>query len=585
MKTEWNFQLLYKSPKDPQIEKDMRTMERAYVSFEKKYRGKADYTKSEAKLFAALKDYEKLFKATASGKPILYFSFIKELDSSNNEAEARIRQFEERLTKAANKVQFFELALGKIPATKQRLFLKSKRLAPYYRTLEHIFDTAKYDLTEPEEKILALKSAPARGMWVSGVESLLNKQMVPFKGKEVPVNEAIGLVPTLSSKKDREALWGGVCDALERVSSFAESEMNAVFTDKKINDELRGFAEPYDATILGYENNRTSVLDLVHTVTKQFAISHRFHQLKKRLLNASYLQYEDRAVSIGKTSKKLSFSETVKIVREAYRGADKRYADILDSYLANGQIDVYPKQGKGGGAFCASAYSLPTFVLLNQVDDIRSLTTLAHEMGHAIHSERSKQQPALYQDYSTSVAETASTFFEAVAFDHLVGQMSKRDQMIALHDKIQDDIATIFRQIAFFNFELELHKRVRTEGWVAKEEIGKLLNEHVAAYLGPAFRMRDRDGLFFVAVSHFRRPFYVYSYAYGQLISKALHERCKQDPSYIEKVDAFLSAGSSKKPEQIFADIGIEVGPKLFKEGLKSIERNIDELERLAKSR
>lgn len=583
LKTEWSLGLLYSSPKDPQIEKDARTIERAYEAFEKKYRHTSSYTITEPALLKALKDYESLIKTTAGGKPIMYFSYTKELNGADHAAEACIRQFEDRFTKAGNRIQFFELALGKIPQTKQRVFLKNKSLAPYHRFLEHIFETAKYNLSEPEEKILALKNAPARSMWVSGVDTAVNAQMVSHKGDSIPVNKALNMVPAVKSAATRKALWRGVIDALERVGDFAESEINAIFTNKKINDELRGFKEPYDATILGYENDAKSVLALVDTVTKGFTISARFYKLKKKLLKLKEFGYQDRAVSIGKVSKKYGFTDAVKIVRDAYESADPTYAAILDSFVANGQIDVYPKKGKGGGAFCSSSYNNPTFVLLNHVDEPRSLMTLAHEMGHAIHSERSKSQPVLYQDYSTSVAETASTFFEGVVFDHMIQSMNERERMIMLHDRIQDDISTIFRQIAFFNFELELHRRIRVEGWVPKAEIAKLLNKHMAAYLGSAVKLDPKDGLFFITVGHFRNPFYVYSYAYGQLISKALLLRVKKDPSYIKKVDEFLLAGSSKKPEQIFADIGIAVGPKLFEDGLAAIERDIDELERLAK--
>ncbi|HYF10609.1 MAG TPA: M3 family metallopeptidase, partial [Candidatus Paceibacterota bacterium] len=174
------------------------------------------------------------------------------------------------------------------------------------------------------------------------------------------------------------------------------------------------------------------------------------------------------------------------------------------------------------------------------------------------------------------------TLFEALVFDSVFSKLSGRDRAIALHDKIQDDIQTIFRQIAFFNFELEFHQRVRKEGFLDKDSIAALLNKHMQSYLGPGFQLSESDGYFFVAVHHFRRPFYVYSYAYGQLISKALVRRYQKDPKFIKNIDQFLNAGGSAKPEQIFQDIGLntlDIG--VFEEGLKSIKADIDEFERL----
>jgi len=583
VRTTWNLTSLYRGPRDPRIEKDARFIERAYETFEKKYRGKKNYLKNKQSLKKALMDYEALVKKVDSVKPLMYFHLLRELNGDNRLAQARVRQLEDRFTKSSNRIQFFELALGTIPAREQKTFLSSPTLSRYRRFLERIFETAKYDLTEPEENILSLKSAPAQSMWVSGVDTAINKIEIRHNGKNIPINEALGKVSETKNVRARRALWEEITSALLTISDFAQSEMNAIYTDKKINDTLRGFRAPYAATILGYENEEKSVLSLVDTVTKNFTASRRFFEMKRRLLGLPYLSYADRNVSIGKTEKRYSFTNAVDIVHDVFKKADKRYAEILDSYLLHGQIDVYPKKGKSGGAYCLSTIGLPTRVLLNHVPTFRSVSTLAHEMGHAIHAERSKTQPVLYEGHSIAVAETASTFFEGLVFERIKKELSKEEQVIALHDKIQDDISTIHRQIAFFNYERELHERVRADGWVSKEEMAKMLNTHMAAYLGPAVKMAERDGYFFTMVGHFRRPFYVYTYAYGQLISKALLRRYMEDPTYIQKIDAFLSAGASKKPEDIFADIGIVVGPELFSEGLKSIEQDIRELGRLTK--
>jgi oligoendopeptidase F len=254
----------------------------------------------------------------------------------------------------------------------------------------------------------------------------------------------------------------------------------------------------------------------------------------------------------------------------------------LEGYIKNGQIDVYPKKGKKGGAYCSGSVGLPTYVLLNHASTLDSYKTFAHEMGHAIHTELSKTQPPLYQNYTISVAEVASTLFENFAFDEIFPRLSKKEQIIALHDRINDSISTVFRQIACFNFELDMHKQIRERGALSKEEIAQLHNKHMGAYLGPSFKLKELDGYFFVQWSHIRRHFYVYSYAYGELISKALYAKYKKDPSYIKEIEKFLSAGGSKSPEQIFKDIGIDTSkPQFFVDGLKQIEEDIKELEQL----
>lgn len=587
IKTEWDLKGIYgySGAEDPQIEKDAQAVERAHEAFEKKYRGKKEYLTNDGALAKALSDYEKLAEEAEDGKPLRYFWFKKELNSEDAQAEAMIRKLEERFTKAGNRIQFFTLSLGKISATTQKKFLVSKKLEKYRYFLTRIFETAKHDLTEAEEKILALKNAPAHSMWVSGVEAVLSREVITFKGKKLPIETAWSKIRTIRDTKDRRELYAHVLNSLEKVSDFSESEINAVFTDKKIEDELRGFIEPYDATILGHETDKTAVLALVQAVTDHFHLAHRFYEIKRKILKLPYLTPADHGVIIGKPQGKFPFNRSVQLVRDAFMNVDSRYASIVDDFLANGQVDVFPKKGKAGGAYQSASYSLKTHVLLNHVDDFNSTMTLAHEMGHAIHSERSKAtQPQLYWGYSTAVAETASTFFEGLAFKHVTNTMPESARLIILHDYIQDAIAAIFVQIAGFNFELALHRRVREEGWVPKQEIAALLNAHLQACYGKAIRRELRDGYFFIMWSHIRRPFYVYSYAYGELISRALRERVREDPTAIADVDKFLSAGGSKSPEDIFADIGIDVRkPDLFIQGLKSLERDIDELERLAK--
>ncbi|HEY4500279.1 MAG TPA: M3 family metallopeptidase, partial [Candidatus Paceibacterota bacterium] len=160
--------------------------------------------------------------------------------------------------------------------------------------------------------------------------------------------------------------------------------------------------------------------------------------------------------------------------------------------------------------------------------------------------------------------------------------LSKKEKIIALGKRINDDIHTIFRQIACFNFENDLHVAIRREGGMSKTKIRALMNEHMSSYLGPIVHMREIDGNMFVSWSHIRHFFYVYSYAFGQLISRTLYARYKEDKTYLNKIKEFLSAGGSDTPENIFKSIGVDVTkPDFWEKGLKSIEKDIEKLEKL----
>lgn len=580
-KTAWDLTLLYASEKDPNIEQDTQAIERACVLFEKQYRSDVNVFSDDAKLLEALTAYEKLLETIGGEKPLVYFWYRQELNSTDKVATAMIPLLSDRLTKAHNKVLFFELALGKLDKKRQESLLKNKTFAHFKHLLWVIFSQSEHNLGESEEKILNLKSLPSHTLWVTGFNKVLTKQMVKWKGKDLTVDAARALMRT-SSEKDRAKLHALTQEKLRDVADFAESELNAVVTDKKIEDELRGYKKPYSSTVLRYQNDEKVVETLVDTVTKHFKIAHEFYKVKAELLGMKKLTLADYAADIGKTKIHIPFTQAYNLLYSTLEKTDPIYAGILETMAKNGQIDVYPRKGKAGGAFCSHTSNTPTVVLLNHADDLRSFTTLAHEMGHAIHSERSRTQPTIYKDYVIPAAETASTFFEALALDRLIETLPEKAKIMALHDHIQEDISTIFRQIAFFNFELELHTRVRTEGSLTHDALAKLLAKHLRAYLGPKVNVTDDDGYLFVLVSHFRNFFYVYSYAYGQLISKILLRHYKEDPAFIQKIDQFLTAGGSARPDDIFRNIGIDpADPGLIADGLKEIEDNIQRLKKL----
>jgi oligoendopeptidase F len=584
IKTEWNLKLLYKSDFDPAIEKDLKAMESAYSSFEKKYKGK-DFTSSPEKLFPVLQELKSLEEKFGSGRPYRFFSLKKDLNSSNSKAQAKLASFQERFAITLNKIAFFKIELGKISPKDQEKFLNDPSLKDFIYLLRVTFEKVKYNMTEGEEKLANLLSGPAYSMWLNGQEKLMSEQTIEFKGELWPIEKAMGSLHSLPVKERRE-LNALINKVLKNISHFAEAEINAAYNYKKIIDERRGYKEPFSATVQWHEMDEKTVANLASIVTKWFKLSQRFYKLHAKLLGLKKITHADRAVLMGKIDKKLNFFDTVELAKKGFAKFSPKFAEIFESYLENGQIDVYPRQGKRGGAYCSGAGQDAVYVLLNHTDDVRSAETLAHEMGHAFHNELSKSQPPHYRDYSTAVAEVASTLFENFILEEIEEGLNKKEKVLLLHNKTMGDMATIFRQIAFFNFEVELHKRIRAEGFIAKEEIAKLFNKHLKSYMGDALELNDDDGYAFVHLGHMRWFFYVYTYAFGQLVSRSLYEKWREDKSYAAKIEKFLSAGGSMSPKDIFKSIGIDTtDPKFFEAGLNAIEKDVEKLEKLTNKR
>jgi oligoendopeptidase F len=579
-RTEWNLGLLYKSEKDPQIEKDMQMIEIASQAFEKKYKGKP-FTETPQKLHAALKEYEALQRTTMP-KPWWYFRLMMDIDSENTKAAAMRVKLEQRIRQAANKTIFFMLAIGRIAETEKKKYLKNPLLSRYTYLLQTAFELSKHSLTEEEEQLESLFTQTSFTMWVDAHQKLTNQQTVMHKGKSIPIAEATVKILELP-KIERRQLQQKINQVFKNIAPSAEAELNALFAFRKIVDDRRGYKHPYSASVLEKENSEQEILDLVSVVTKYFSVSKRFFKLHAKLLGEKKIQWADYRAKIGTIKQKYDFETAVEVVRQTLKKIDPEYSDILKKFIERGQIDVYPRIGKTGGGYCWGMGHLPIYILLNHVGTIDSVETLAHEMGHAIHGELDDNLPYHYQDHSIAVAEVASTFFEQAVSEDLMESLSDEERLIFLHSKVNTEIYAVFGQIIGFNYELELHETARVEGWLTKEKMAELMQKHLKSYLGDAVDVTVDDGYRYTYWMHLRMIFYLYSYAYGQLISRALYERWKADHAFAAKVRQFLSAGRSMSPRDIFKSIGITVDKKFFELGLKGIEKDVIALEKLAK--
>lgn len=580
-KTEWNLGLLYKSEKDPQIEKDMRAIEAACAAFEKKYKGK-DFISTSSKLLKVLKDYEILL-TNSTYKPLWYLGLCKSVNTNNKYAAAMEVQMNERQRKAFNKVLFFQLVLAKISKPNQKKFLQDTSLQKYHYFLKKIFIRASHNLSETEEQLFSLLSQPAEKMWYDAQVKLLSEQQIEHKGNPISLSEATEIYTSLRKKEDRQALYRKVLLARKNTASMAEAEINAIYTTKKISDELRGYKNPYSEMVLQYENDETEIKDFIDASTKAFPISKRYYTLHKKLTKQENLSIADLYVNLGEIKKEFTFDAAVAIVKKAFAKFDPKYADLLDTYLQQGQIDVFPRSSKKGGGFCSGCGTLPVFIFLNHANTLKSVETLAHEMGHAIHTELSKPLDPLYGEYTISVAEVASTFFEQFVSNEIIEELPDDQKIVILHGRIGRDIACLFRQVACFNCELEIHQQIRAKGYLSKTEMAQIMQKHLQSYIGNAADITEEDGYVFTSWSHLRYSFYVYTYAYGLLVSRVLYETWKADNSFKTSIEKFLSAGSSMSPKDIFKSIGIKTDKAFFEAGLKGIEADINKLEKLSK--
>ena len=584
-KTNWDLKKhYYKSENDPQIEKDAQVYERAVRLFVKKY-SKVNFTDSAQKLLKALEDYEKLEEISEGTKLMFYFELRTQLNVNDTNAKKKLLQYDHRFRKLANELIFFSLKIGQIAKKEQKSYLGDDRLKKYHYLLTKIFEEAKHQLSEAEEKILSLRSSTSRGMWSEAVSKIRTNRQIVYKKKTLGVMEVLDSLDQYSFD-ERIKLWDLVMAEMEDMGDIAEHEITAIVNHDKVTNELRGYNKSYTSSILSFENDERAVEALVEAVsTKGFTLSKKFYQIKAKLHGAKSIPYANRTAEIGKLPKP-TLAQSIEVCRDVFYGLNKKYGEVFDKMLVNGHIDVFPRSGKRGGAFMSGTNGVPTYVFLNYSPSFYWLETIAHEMGHAIHGEMSKVQPGIYSDFTLSSAETASTLFEQLTTKRLVEILPPEQKVILLHDSINRSIASTQRQIACFNFMKDMYEHINSHGLATKQELAKLMQKHLKSYLGRGVDVSEKDGYSYVYWQHIRRGFYVYTYAYGHLISAEMIRLYEKDPSYAQQIHQFLSAGGSMLVDDIFKNIGIDTRSiKTYLDGLKMQEQEIKELEKLTSKR
>ena len=591
LQTTWDLSPLGKKYNDPSFLSERQHTEKLYKAFSKKWAQNQSYLTDMKTLKQALDEYNNL--QALSSREGMYIFLMRQVDTGNALLSAAEKKYTEWAQNLFDTIRFFALSLATIDTKIQKQIAKNTDLFPYHNYLLRIFETARFNVSEKEEKILALKSGVAGYNWSSMIEEKLSYEtrMVLTMGKggarplqEKSFPELFGLMGSTCSRV-RHSAAKAIEDILEKNSFFIEKEFNSILENKKIDDQLRGYERPDQERSM----SDSISLDIIDTMTgvvgSYFHISKDFYALKAKLMKKEALNYCDRNAPFGKIHKKYSYEEAVDVVTSAMTTIDPQFAAIHRDMCQSGRVDVFPRTGKRGGAFCMyHGKQEPVYVMLNHTGEIRDVSTLAHEMGHAIHGTLAKREEAINYDTPMFMAEIASTFCESYAFDEIVARSHDREKLALMVQKIGDDISTIHRQVAGYNFERNVHDEFRRLGYLPKEAIGKIFKKHMQSYMGPKVLQNYGAENWWMYWSHFRTPFYVYSYASGLLIAYGMRALLRQHPERWEQVKEFFYTGTSTSPEETFRKMGIDITHDDFwQAGMLEMKRLLAETKKLAK--
>jgi oligoendopeptidase F len=385
----------------------------------------------------------------------------------------------------------------------------------------------------------------------------------------------------------RKAAAQGLAKALEQSSPTLGLCLNTLAFEKQIDDRWRNYPDPALARHRANEVDPEAVQALEEAVVERYPrLSHRYYALKAKALGKRTIDYWDRNAPLDQAQpKQYAWDEAKQLVLTSFDQLAPAFADHARTFFDQPWIDARPRAGKSSGAYSHPVTSdKHPYVFLNYMGERRDVLTLAHELGHAVHQTLAAPLGTLLADTPLTLAETASIFGEGLVFDRLLADATKADRKALIAGKIEDGLNTVVRQIAFHRFERRFHA-ARAEGELSPDHIGGLWLEVMGESLGPAVRLNAGYEYYWAYVSHFvHSPFYVYAYAFGNLLVEALMEKRLADPKgFAPKYEALLAAGGSKTYVEALAPFGLDPRQKTFWEsGLNRLERLVDEFEALS---
>ena len=581
---DWDLSEYYKNMDDPQIDKDLATYAKLAANFAKAYRGKVAKLSAD-EFLKALKSLEKISNLGAKLSGYAYLNQTTQMKEVK--ATALYQKIVERLTAAGGDLLFWGLEYNKISVTQEKKLLADKKIQAYLPYLKRVRRFKPYELKEDVEKTLLEKEVTSGGAWVRFYEEYMARLTYTVNGKKYNDAEISKLCLSPDAKL-REAA-GKETNRISKENSYVVSYIyNMIIKDKATEDEKRGFKLPMSARNLSEDVSDKTVEVLAQTVRENYKnISWRFYKLKAKLLGVKKIQYWDRNAPLPiEDDRTYSWDETVKIVLKAYKEFSPKLYNIAKDFFENSWIDVAPKEGKRGGAFCSGPLvEEHPFLMLNFVGKRNDVLTLAHELGHGCHHQLRRQNGVLNETTRMTTEEVASVFGEMLVFQSMLNSAKSKEEKIALLAmKINDMINTSIRQIAFHFFEMRAHNE-RKENELSAERLNQIWLEEMKESLGPNVNVDKNSEAIWEQIGHFFfLPFYVYAYSFADCVVNSLYwlKLSGKIENFEDKYLKLLSQTAIGDYKDIFAPFGLNPEKKEFWQGgLNLISYYIDELEKL----
>lgn len=590
---------------DPKYTWDLTSIFKSWEEWEAAFneldRGIEAYRKYEGtlgqgatQLLNALKDRDAL--GQLSYKVWYYPSLQYDEDQRNNTINARRQRVQLLMAKWQQATSWFNPELLKLPLATVRQWLEANaELATYRFAIEEVFRLQEHVLDEAGERLLSLTerlgSVPRDSYAALSTADARFPTITLSTGEttQVSYGQYRRLLATCRSQEDRRKAYEALYDTYGASLNTYAAIYNGVMHGDWFEARARGYKTTLDAALFGNAIPTSVVENLIGETKHGVGPFRRYHQLRRRVLGLKDYYVFDAFVPLVEYDVKYAYDDVLDWIVEAVAPLGSEYQARVRRAFSERWIDVYENQGKRSGAYSAPVYGANPYMLMNYNDTLDAVFTLAHELGHSMHTMLSHEtQPFVYAGYTIFVAEVPSTLNEALLLEFMLARAkSKEERIVLLQHAIDGIIGTFYNQVLFADFELEAHRLVEKDQPITSEVLSSIYAKLLAEYWGDALSPDQRAQNTWARIPHFfQSPYYVYQYATCfASTAKLMEEIGSKDPvkraAAVERYLLLLKSGGSDHPMELLKAAGVDLSkPETVRAVSTQLDGLVDKLER-----
>ena len=579
MKYEWSLDILYQGLEDPKYKEDREKLMKLTESIRGFSVSLKNRTDEEEALLEAI-DYMEQYQVL--GNRLGYYLMLRQsVNTSDSQVVNELNSIEKQFSESSKPMAVIHKWIAGI-GNLDKYLEKHPKLKEYEYLLSEMKQEAKHLLSDDVEEVIAKLNISAGSAWGSMHSFLTSTLEVEYRGEMITLPQVRNLAHSEEPTVRKDA-YEAELKAYEKIKDAISYSLNNIKTQVNTICALRGYQSPLEMTLQQSRMKKKTLEAMLEAIREYLPVFHKYLKHKAKLLgHKNGLPWYDLFAPMGESNTNFTVEDARTYLVKHFRGFSEDLAEMVEQAFEEEWIDFYPRKGKVGGAFCENIpFVKQSRILTNFTGPLNDVVTLAHELGHAYHGLNIQEHLPLNVDYSMPVAETASTFNEALIMEAAIRETEGKEKMALIESQLQDVTQIICDIYSRYLFESEVFEKVKSGFLFADELQESMLVAQKVAY-GDGLDPEYRHPYMWVLKGHYYSEalsFYNFPYAFGGLFARCLYEKYKvEGESFVPKYKALLKATTVKSVEDAAKEAGIDLeNPDFWRNSLSSIERLVDE--------